>query len=136
MADDHAEETKAAAARAMKALDDFMSAFNARDLDAWRKTLNYPHLRISGSGSVTVANTPEEYAAGMDFERFAKSTGWDHSRWDYRKIVHSASGKVHLDVQFSRYNTDDVKISTYKAIYIVTDQDGRWGVMFRSSYAP
>lgn len=122
--------------RAMKALDDFMTAFNARDIDAWRETLNYPHLRISGAGSVTIANVPEEYAAGMDFERWAKSIGWDHSGWDYRKIIHSTPGKVHLDVQFTRYNSENEAIATYKAIYIVTDQNGRWGIIFRSSYAP
>jgi hypothetical protein len=134
------DESKAAIANAeegaMKALDDFMTAFNARDIDAWRKTLNYPHLRISGNGSVSVANTPEEYAAGMDFERFAKSIGWDHSEWDYRKIIHSTPAKVHWDVQFTRYNSDNERIATYKAIYIVTEQDGRWGILFRSSYAP
>ena len=136
MADDQAMETKAAETSAMEALDDFMAAFNARDVKTWRKTLNYPHLRISGNGSVTIANVPDEYAAGMDFERFAGSTGWDHSGWDYRKIIHSTPGKVHLDVQFSRYNSENETISTYKAIYIVTNQDGRWGIIFRSSYAP
>jgi hypothetical protein len=136
MADENKTEVAAAEDRAMKALDDFMTAFNARDIDAWRETLNYPHLRISGDGSVTIANVPEEYAAGMDFERFAKSIDWDHSEWDYRKIIHSTPGKVHLDVQFTRYNSDNEATATYKAIYIVTDQDGRWGIIFRSSYAP
>ena len=135
MANDQAMETKAAETRAIDTLDNFITAFNARDLNAWRETLNYPHLRISADGSVTIANVPEEYAAGMDFERFAKTTGWDHSRWDYRKIIHSSPAKVHLNVQFSRYNVDNVKISTYKAIYIVTNQNGRWGILFRSSYA-
>jgi len=129
-------DTGEAERQAMNALDNFMTAFNARDLQAWRNTLNYPHLRISGTGALTIARTPEEYASGMDFERFAKSIGWDHSEWDYRKIIHSTLEKVHLDVQFSRYNKDSEKISTYKAIYIVTNQDGCWGVMFRSSYAP
>lgn len=79
MTDKDKTEIADAEERAMGALDDFMTAFNARDIDAWRKTLNYPHLRISGDGSVTIAKIPEEYAAGMDFERFAKSIGWDHS---------------------------------------------------------
>jgi len=136
MADQDAGAATDAEQRAMQVLSDFMTAFNARDLDAWRDTLNYPHLRIAGDGSVTVAQVPEEYAAGMDFERFAQSIGWDHSAWDYRRIIHSTPGKVHLDVQFARYNKENEKIATYKAIYIVTNQNGRWGVIFRSSYAP
>ena len=136
MNDNESGGTAEAELSALKTLDDFMHAFNARDLEAWRQTLNYPHLRISGTGAVTIANTPAEYAAGMDFERFAESIGWDHSNWDYRKVIHSTRGKVHFDVQFSRYNKDNEKIATYKAIYIVTNQNGRWGIMFRSSYAP
>lgn len=136
MSDKDKKEIADAENRAMTVLDDFMAAFNARNLDTWRDTLNYPHLRIAGDGSVTVANIPEEYAAGMDFDRFAKSIGWDHSKWDYRKIIHSTPGKVHLDVQFTRYNKDNEGIATYKAIYIVTNQNGRWGIIFRSSYAP
>ena len=30
----------------------------------------------------------------------------------------------------------DQSETDYKAIYIVTDQDGHWGIIFRSSYAP
>ena len=136
MADENQTKISDAENRAMKALDDFMTAFNAGDIDAWRETLNYPHLRISGNGSVKIANIPEEYVPGMDFELWAQSIGWDHSEWDYRKIIHSTPGKVHLDVQFTRYNSDNEAIETHKAIYIVTDQNGRWGIIFRSSYAP
>ena len=136
MSDQGKTDLERAEEQSMTVLDDFMMAFNARDLTAWRNTLNYPHLRISGDGSVTIAMKPEEYAAGMDFERFSRSIGWGHSEWDYRKVIHSTPGKVHLDVQFTRYDKENEKIATYKAIYIVTDQNGRWGVIFRSSYAP
>ncbi len=128
-------ELSAGEAAAMQALDDYMAAFNARDLDAWRKTLHYPHVRFA-SGQMVISNTPEEYAAGLDFERFATSTGWHHSVWDHRKIIHSSPEKIHFDVQFTRYKENGDKLATYHAIYIVTLEDGRWGTLARSSFAP
>jgi len=120
---------------AMGALDDFMTAFNNRDLKAWRKTLQYPHVRFAG-GRVLVADTPEEYLPGMDFEMFAKSTGWHHSVWDHRKVIHSTPDKVHFDVQFTRYKDSGDTLATYRAIYVVTFKDGKWGTQARSSFAP
>ena len=56
----------AAETAALKSLDDYMTAFNARDEDAWAATLNYPHVRIAGS-EVKVWQTPGEYTADFDF---------------------------------------------------------------------
>ena len=32
--------------QALAELDTWMSAFNAKDLEAWKKTHNFPHVRI------------------------------------------------------------------------------------------
>ena len=34
---------------AMKCLDDFMAAFNARDIKAWGKTFNFPSVRLASN---------------------------------------------------------------------------------------
>ena len=44
---------KVAIDKSMEVLDDFMETFNARDMESWSATLNYPHVRFSG-GEVTV----------------------------------------------------------------------------------
>jgi len=128
-----AEEDPVAAA--MKSLDDYMSAFNARDAVAWAATLNYPHIRIA-SGNVAISQTAEEYASNMDFEAFAKRYGWDHSAWDKREVINAQADKVHFNTTFSRYNKAGEKIATYDSLYIVTKQDGHWGTLCRSSFAP
>ena len=130
----YAQEESAEEA-AMTALDEFMTAFNARDRAAWAKTLNYPHVRIAG-GNVRVWQDVEEYTAYMDFDRFIKQTGWHHSVWDERTVIQSGKDKVHIAVQFSRYDKDDRKIATYESLYIVTNRDGHWGTQARSSFAP
>ena len=43
--------------------------------------------------------------------------------------------KVHVAVQFSRWRRDGSLIGRYKSIDIVTNQDGRWGIQARSSFA-
>ncbi len=130
----HAADESAESA-AMKALDEFMETFNARDAAAWAKTLNYPHVRIAG-GDVRVWQSVDEFSTYMDFDRFVEQTGWDHSAWDERTIVQSGEDKVHIAVQFSRYDKDDQKIATYESLYVVTNRDGHWGTQARSSFAP
>ena len=123
------------AAAALTALDEFMAAFNARDMDAWAKTLNYPHVRIA-SGAVRVWETPEEYASRDVFSILTSQYGWDHSVWDKREVVQSGKDKVHFATTFSRYDKDGNKIATFDSLYIVTKRDGHWGTQARSSFAP
>lgn len=118
--------------KAMAAMDAFMAAFNARDPETWAKTLNYPHVRIAG-GNVRVWETAEDYAAGMDFDRIV-ATGWDHSEWASRKIVQSSQNKAHIAVEFRRYKANGEVIGKFPSFYIVTNNDGHWGVQARSSF--
>jgi len=61
---------------------------------------------------------------------------WHHSEWDFRNVIAAGPAKVHLDVQFTRYREDDSVIGVYPAVYVVVNQDGRWGIQCRSSFAP
>ncbi len=131
----NAAEDDTQVAEAMKSLDEYMAAFNARDMDAWSKTLNYPHVRIAG-GAVRVWETPEEYAGRDVFSILTSQYGWDHSVWDRREVVQSGQDKIHFATTFSRYDKDGNKIATFDSLYIVTKQDGHWGTQARSSFAP
>jgi hypothetical protein len=119
-------------AEVMKVLDDYMSAWNRQDLEAWERTFQFPHYRLA-SGRMTVLERP-----GMqDVTRVRVSAGsdWHHSKWDRRRIIHASSDKVHVDTKFTRYRADGSKIGTYESLYILTKENGRWGVKLRSSYA-
>ncbi len=120
---------------AMNALDEFMTAFNSRDMDAWSKTLNYPHVRIA-SGTVRVWETPAEYAGRDVFATLTSQYGWHHSVWDKREVAQSGKDKVHFATTFSRFEKDGKKIATFDSLYIVTKKDGHWGTQARSSFAP
>ena len=117
---------------AMKVLDDFMSAFNARDIAAWQKTFNFPSVRLASN---TLAIIDENYHQPDMFGRGALAD-WDHSAWARREVIHAGDDKVHIDTRFVRYRADGSVIGGFDSIYVVTCEAGHWGVKARSSFAP
>jgi len=120
---------------AMDAADAYMVAFNNRDQQGMADACNFPHIRIA-SGSVRTWKTEQDSMVPNMFEYLEKTEGWHHSKWDYRKCLHAGENKVHLDVQFTRYNKSDEPVGTYQSLWVMTlQQDGKWGIQARSSYA-
>lgn len=120
---------------AMRVLDEFMAAFNARDEEAMVATLHFPHVRIA-SGRTNVEASAETLIEGFDFGVFAKRFDWDHSAWVSRKIVQSGPAKVHIATRFARYRADGSISAEFDSLYIVAKRNGRWGIVGRSSFAP
>jgi hypothetical protein len=120
---------------ALRTLDAFMAAFNARDVEAWIGTLNFPHVRIA-SGQVAVFPDAAAFRNNFEFARFAEQTGWSRSEWTERHVVHAGPDKVHVAVVFTRFREDGSVLARYESLYVVTQQNGHWGVQARSSYAP
>ena len=120
---------------ALSVLDDFMTAFNAYDAEAWSATLHYPHFRLASGQMRIDEGGPPAVERLRGALRRLRSSGWHRSAWDRRRIVHVGPTKVHIDTQFTRYREDGSVIATYDSLYIVTLEDGRWGVKMRSSFA-
>jgi hypothetical protein len=116
------------AARA--ALEQFLAAWNAADIDAVRATLNYPHLTIGPAGQVFVVN--EASAFRTDFQAMRDREGWASSTFDSYDMVASSADKVHCEVVFSRYRADGECYGTGRVLYIVTNHNGHWGMQVRS----
>ena len=117
---------------AMKCLDDFMTAFNARDIAAWQRTFNFPSVRLASN---TLAIIDENYHQPDMFGRGAL-TEWDHSAWENREIIHAGDDKVHINTRFARYRKDGSLIGGFDSIYVVTCDNVHCGVKARSSFAP
>jgi len=117
---------------AMAALDAYMAGLNRGDEAAVNAACNFPHVRIAG-GKVVVWPKHGDYKL-EDFLARA-GDGWARSRWDERTPIHVGSDKVHFAVEFSRWRKDGSELSRHKSIYVVTRQDGHWGVQARSSFA-
>ena len=126
-----AQPDEAAVAAALAMLDRFMAALNAGDEPALLATLHFPHYRLAG-GRMRVWDRPDGYLS--DFLARA-GADWHHSEWDFRKVIAAGAAKVHLDVQFTRYRADNSVIGSFRSLWIVTKDGGRWAVAARSSFA-
>lgn len=117
----------------LKVLDQYLETFNAKDLKAWENTYQFPHYRLA-SGKMSVLENAGLRDSVRVFGTLQKQ-GWHHSIWNHRNIVHASEDKVHVDTQFTRYRADGSKIGSYESLYVLTKENGRWGVKLRSSYA-
>ena len=121
---------------AAEVMREFMVTFNAQDSDGWSKTLLFPHVRIS-SGGVVVDPSRQEFVAQMDFQAFARRFNWHHSAWDSLEVVQVSPNKVHIAVQFTRYDVQQQALASYDSLYILQPgEGGKWGIRARSSFAP
>ena len=123
-------------AEAKQALEAFMAALNAGDNQALFDTMHLPHVRISGDGVAI-------YATREDLEQnylgdFAARAGdsWHHTVLDSTQVIHSSENKVHVFIQFTRYEEDGRPLATHQSLWIMTRLNNRWGAQARSSFAP
>ena len=117
----------------MAVLDQWMVGFNNRDIDAWEATWHFPHYRLA-SGQMRVIESAGLRDGAAVFAGLVRS-GWHHSEWERRRIFHLSDTKVHVDTVFVRYREDGSVLASYESLYILTLEDGRWGIKMRSSYA-
>ena len=124
---------------AKAAVDAFQDAFNAQDHERLAAALNYPHVRL-WSGVFTQIETPEEFAEISQTRAIATRGGGLAShhdglsgRWCRRDppdkahcalINHRISPRRRLRSVYHKFDT----------LWIITKQDGHWGVKFRSSF--
>ena len=120
---------------AIAKVEEYMTAFNARDPEAWAATLHYPHVRLAG-GDIVVTETAERMAESLDFDAFAERFNWHHSGWDSIRAVQIGAEAANVALTFSRYDDQNRVTSTFDTLYLVTLEDGRWGIRARSSFAP
>ena len=110
------------------ALQQFMQAWNSADNSLIQATVNYPHVTHAPVGLI-IANQAEEFVT--DFE-VLKGQGWASSRFDKIITRQSSAEKVNFEVEYSRLNTAGEVYSRGYVFYVVTLQDGHWGMQYRA----
>ena len=113
---------------ARQALDDFFVAFNAADNDALQNYSNYPHAFVGSNGSIRIIEDRWE----ANFDAMREREDWHHSTLDSARAFIVKEDKVHFEIVFSRHNTDGTKYRTVPGLWIMTKQDGQWGLSLRS----
>ena len=115
---------------ARAALDEFFRVWNTEDNEAIAAACNYPRLSLGGNGQVSVREGPADVVT--DFARLRRTEGWDHSTIDRAEPLQVAPDKVHFEVVFSRRRADGTAYRTVPSLFIITRQDGEWGLQFQS----
>ncbi|MDR1728991.1 MAG: hypothetical protein LBT74_13895 [Acidobacteriota bacterium] len=115
---------------ARKPIDDFFAAVNARDPERCRRNLHYPHIQITGN-DVSILESAADFE--IDFQAMADE-GWTYSTLDSCTMRHFCEEKVHFELQLSMHQANDSRYATYQALWIVTCQDGAWGIQCRSIF--
>lgn len=114
---------------AVRALDRYQERWNTRTPIAWARSLHFPHVRPSAR-NFTVTHSAEEYVQGVNFER-TLATGWHRSQWDELRVLQVGENKAHVAGQYTRYTLEGDQIFSAIVTYIVTEQDGHWGIQSR-----
>lgn len=128
MAGDHARA-------AVEAHREWQAAFNARDIDAMLGRMRFPHYRLAG-GAFHVWETPDDFRAGQEAltARLA-AEGWERTETLAAEAVHASADKVHLALRVARVRAGGEAYAVFDSLWIYApDGDGRWRVVFRSSY--
>ena len=128
-------EREANASAAVAVINRYLEAFNARDEEAMVATFQFPHVRVGGGG-VRVSNSAAEYMDSFDFDAFAERLGWVRSEWDTVEAVQVGVRGVNLAISGTRYGPGGSKIHSFDGLYLITEQDGRWGIRAGSGMSP
>ena len=117
---------------ALAVMDAHIAALNSREQSAIAATPHFPHIRLSGS-ALKIWETEDSYFA--DF--LARAGGdWHHSAFANIRLLRASASKVHLDAEIRRFTVGDRLITSFRSLWVITDEGGRWAAKMRSTFAP
>ncbi|MEK9211397.1 hypothetical protein [Sphingomonas sp. 2378] len=115
---------------ALRCVEAFTDQFNARNLHGMDGLLHFPHVILSGENLV-VWDGPGQLPSSF-FDDLSASTGWDRTTYHDKRAVLTSPRKVHLVVEYTRDRADGTAVSHHSNLWIVTFDEGRWGIKQRS----
>lgn len=121
-------------AEVMGVLDAFMASFSASDPQAHTATYHFPHFRLAQGKMASWHAREDAINAHIFLFKNLPSTGWYKSEWLEREIISISDSKVHVATKFRRLREDGSEIVVAQSLYVLTKQEGRWGIKLRSSY--
>jgi len=126
-------ETRMSEEHARKTIEAYIEAFNRQDLDGMVDKLNFPFSWIINSTVRPVSKASDFVSPTIEM---VKREDWHHTELDRIEPVQVWETKAHCIVEYSRYNSKGRKYTTHEALWIVTSQNGHWGIQCMSLYIP
>jgi len=118
----------------MAVLDTFMASFNDSNPEAHTATYHFPHFRLA-QGNMAIWQTRDDAINAHNFLfKNLPRTGWHRSEWIERNILSISDSKAHVATRFRRLHEDGSEIVVTQSLYVLTKENGRWGIKLRSSY--
>jgi hypothetical protein len=118
------------ATAALEALDRFIELWNSRDPHRFAQAMHYPHVRVSPRGEPVISPDASAYAAEVRYDQ-AYAMGWDHSRWDEKRVLHVSRDRVHAAGRWCRYDAQGRRLLPNDVVYVVTRIGDAWRIQAR-----
>lgn len=116
---------------ARQVMEEFFRAWNTGDDAELRKVQHFPFVTLGANGRTSIAMKAEDFT--QNFPALRQNEGWAKSTLDGIQVLPvAAPDKIHLVVTYSRYKADGTRYMTGETFYILTRQNGRWGMQLRS----
>lgn len=109
-------------------------AINARDVETYRQTMNFPFTYQNYNGVALTIETAADcgVAAPLPWEIILSTDpDWHHTTFDFMEEVARSASSAVFKVGFRRVDASDHAYGSYHAIWIATCQKAHWGVQFR-----
>lgn len=118
-------------AEVRQVIEESIAAYNLRDVEALRSLSHFPFIRLDRE-EFRIIREPGDFH--VDFAEVQRQTGWEHSTVRYLDVlVPQAHDKVVVDLTVCRYDANGEELDPEGSVYIVTKQNGRWGLQFSST---
>jgi len=117
--------------QARRVIEQYFPLFNRRDVHGLLDVVNFPHIRVSDTGTVLIPSPRHWTGDPTPLEK-----QWHHTALDSVTFVQSDGNKAHALVVFSRFTAEGQRYVSYATLWIVTRVEGRWGIQVRSTFAP
>ena len=111
-----------------------MDALNGHDATAMDAAMNFPHFRFT-DGKVKVYEHAGSNSMDL-FQKLQQDDDWKYSTWRTRELIQFNATKAHYALSYTRFRSDNSVIGVYESLYVLTCNDGHWGIQARSSFGP
>lgn len=123
-------DDRRAEAAALKAVERYLNAFYRGKSSDWASTLCYPFVNVRVGGLDEIKD-PED-AIRFDRSRFDTQFGEGRMTWKSLRVIQSGSDGVNVAAELTRRDSSGRLLSSLSGLYLVTNLQGKWGVIGRS----
>ena len=119
---------------AKEALEQHVRAISERDVEAYRRTMNFPFTYQNYNGEALTVEDPAEVGVTVRLPWeiiLSTDPGWHHTDLDFVEAVARSESSAVFKVGLHRVDASGHAYASFQAIWIVTCRYGHWGVQFR-----